>query len=180
VSYFTTRDLAAVVTSAALWTVLNMLISPVLWQMTHTPFLCDLLAFTSLILVIWWTRKFGAASLTGLIVTVLTLMLTPTAFQMLGFLVASILFDVLTKAVGYKRCFEHPILGSAILILISFLCAGVAGTLIGSFIMGFKTLLAILAFSGLHAVGGLIGGVLGVVIVRALMVRKVELLVNGS
>ena len=179
-SYFTTRDLAAVITCAALWGVLNMLISPIFWQVTHMPFLCDLLAFTSLILVIWWTRKFGAVSLTGLIVSVLTLVLRPTAFHMLGFIVGSFLFDILTRAVGYKKPFESALFGSVTLILFSTLCAGVAGTVIGSFFMGLKMLPAIVAFSGLHAVGGLIGGVLGVVLVRALMVRKASLLVSNA
>jgi hypothetical protein len=144
------------------------------------PFLCDLLAFSSLIIIVWWTRKLGAASLTGLIVSILTIVLRPTAFQMLGFIVASILFDILTRGVGYKRLLEHRLVGSAILVLISLLCGGVAGAIIGSFFMGFKTLVAVLTFSGLHALGGLIGGVLGVVLVRALMTRKVSVLLNSG
>ena len=171
--YFTTRDIAAIAASAALWAILNILISPIFWQVTHMPFLCDLLAFISLILVIWWTRKFGSASLTGLVVTVLTLMLRPGAFQMLGFIVASILFDVFTRAVGYRNCFESGLRGSLILVLFSTLCAGAAGSIIGIFFMGFNTATAILAFAGLHAVGGIIGGVIGSILVGALTRRKV-------
>jgi hypothetical protein len=137
------------------------------------PFFCDFLAFTSLILVIWWTRKFGSASLTGLVVAVLTLMLRPEAFQMLGFVAASILFDILTKAVGYKNPFESGLHGSLILVIFSTLCAGVAGTIIGAFFMGFNTAAAILTFASLHAVGGVVGGVIGAVLVGALMRRKV-------
>ncbi len=171
--YFTTRDVAAVAASAALWGILNILISPIFWQVTRMPFMCDLLAFISLILVVWWTRKLGSVSLTGLVVTALTLTLRPDALFMLGFIVASILFDVLTRAVGYKNSFESGLSGSLILILFSTICAGIAGAIIGSFFMGFSTAAAILTFAGLHAVGGIIGGTIGAVLVTALMKRKI-------
>jgi len=171
--YFSTRDVAAIAASSALWGILNVLISPIFWQVTGMPFMCDLLAFISLVLVIWWTRKFGSASLTGLVVTVLTFMLRPGAFFMLSFIVASILFDVLTRAVGYENSFESSLRGSLILVLFSTLCAGIAGTIIGIFFMGFSAATAILTFAGLHAVGGVIGGTIGAILVRALVRRKV-------
>jgi len=172
-AYFTTRDVAAIAASSALWGILNILISPIFWQVTGMPFICDLLAFISLILVIWWTRKFGSASLTGFTVTALTLVLRPGAFFMLAFIVASILFDVLTRAVGYRSSFESGVRGSLILVLFSTLCAGVAGSIIGSLFMGFSTAVAVLTFAGLHAVGGVIGGTIGAILVGALMRRKV-------
>lgn len=172
-AHFTTRDIAAIAASAALWGILNVLISPIFWQVTRMPFMCDLLAFISLILVIWWTRKFGSASLTGLVVVALTFTLRPDAFFMLGFVVASIFFDVLTRAVGYKNSFESGVRGFLILILFSTLCAGIAGSIIGSFFMGFNTVVAILTFAGLHAVGGIIGGIIGAILVGALMKRGV-------
>jgi len=107
------------------------------------------------------------------VVTALTLTLGPGGFHMLGFIVASILFDVLTRGVGYKFPFESGLRGSLILILFSILCAGVAGTIIGAFFMGLNTATAILTFAGLHAVGGVIGGVIGAILVKALMRRKV-------
>ena len=70
-TYLNTRDITAIVMCGALWAVLNNTFAPIFWQLTHMPFLCDFLAFTSLILVTWWTRKFGAASLTGIIVTII-------------------------------------------------------------------------------------------------------------
>ncbi len=170
--YFTSRELTTIAVVAAFWTALNRLISPFFWQLTHLPFMCDLLAFVSLILVLWWTRKIGSAALTGLIVTALTLILQPTAFQMAGFIVASILFDLIIRAVGYDVCFEKPIRGSFALIVSSVFCAAVAGMIIGVFTMGFRTAQSIGIFSGLHGVGGLIGSVLGVTITRALTARK--------
>jgi len=172
--YFTARDIAAIAVCSALWGVLNTLLSPIFWELTRMPFLCDLLAFTVLILAIWWTGKFGAASFVGVIVTVMTLMLRPTAFHMTGFLVASVVFDVATRALGYKRLFQSPVVGSAVLSVFSVLSAGISGTIIGSFFMGFKTQEAILSFAGLHAFGGLIGGMIGVITVRALIARRVR------
>lgn len=168
-TYFSSRDIAAIALCAALWAVLNTLITPIFWQMTHMPFLCDLLAFVSLILVTLWTRKLGSASITGLIVTALTLILRPGAFHMLGFIVASIVFDILTKIVGYTNCFDKPLRGALTMLLFSIICAGLAGGIIGSFFMDFKALPAILTFAGLHA----IGGVIGIILVRALTARKI-------
>jgi hypothetical protein len=104
----------------------------------------------------------------------MTLMLRPTAFHMTGFLVASVVFDVATRALGYKRLFQSPVVGSAVLSVFSVLSAGISGTIIGTFFMGFKTQEAILSFAGLHAFGGLIGGIIGVITVRALIARRVR------
>jgi DtxR family Mn-dependent transcriptional regulator len=58
------------------------------------PFLCGLLAFAALMLVAWWMRRLGAASLTGIVFGVLSFILRPGAFFNLAFVVAAIAFDV--------------------------------------------------------------------------------------
>ena len=168
--YFNTRDITAIVMCGALWAVLNNTFAPIFWQLTHMPFLCDFLAFTSLILVVWWTRKFGAASLTGLIVTVLTLALR-SGFHMLSFMAASILFDVLTRLIGYDNCFERPLPSAISMVSFSIACAGVAGLIIGSVFMSLNPIWAVIAFAAKHAVGGVIGGIFGLILVNALKVR---------
>lgn len=174
VPYFTTRDLAAVAVGSSFWAVLNVLISPIFWELTRMPFLCDLLAFLSLTVVVWWTGKLGTASLTGLVVTAMTLVLRPGAFHILGFAAASALFDVATKGIGYSNCFEKATRSVVCIVSLSLLSAGVAGAIIGTLFMGFKTMPAILTFSGLHAIGGGIGGMMGVTVVRALIARKIQ------
>jgi len=169
-----TRGVTAVAVCAALWAVLNALISPFFWQLTHMPFLCDLLAFAALMLVAWWTRRLGAASLTGIVFGVLSLILRPGAFFNLVFVVAAIAFDLLTRAVGYDRMFNKPLVGSITAVLISVVCAALAGLMIGALFMGFTTFPAILAFAGLHAIGGLIGGVVGAGIITTLKARRIE------
>jgi len=135
------------------------------------PFLCDLLAFTTLILVGWWTRKFGVISLTGLLVTGLTFMLQPNAFQMIGFAFASVLFDIMIKIIGYRNSFDKFASSTLILLSFSTVCALIAGLIIGSIVMRVTTILGILTFAGLHAIGGLIGGIIGLILVTALKTR---------
>jgi hypothetical protein len=169
-AYFNTQDIIAIVMCAALWAVLNNTLSPIFWQMTNTPFLCDFLAFTSLILVAWWTRKFGAISLTGLIVTLLTFVLQGD-FHMLGFMAASILFDILTRAIGYSNCFEKPLPSTISMISFSSICAGAAGLIIGSIFMNLNPIGTVIAFATTHAVGGIIGGIFGLILVNAVKIR---------
>ena len=167
--YFSTRDIVAIVICAALWAVLNSTLAPVFWAATHLPFLCDFLAFTSLILVTWWTRRLGAASLTGLLVTALTLAFRPGATQMIGFAVASIAFDILTRTAGYRNCLDKPLPTVVGLVSFSTICAGLAGLITGSLFMNPKPLITI--FAGLHATGGFIGGVIGLILIGALKTR---------
>jgi len=168
-TYFNSRDIVAIVMCAAIWAVLNNTLAPIVWQMTHVPFTCDLLGFVSLILVAWWTRRFGAASLTGILVTVLTLMFRPSETHMIGFTVASILFDILTRTVSYRNSFDKPLPSTLSLISFSTICAGIVGLIIGSFFLDIK--IALEVFAGMHAGGGFIGGIVGLVLVRALTVR---------
>ena len=170
-TYFKTRDIVAIIMCTAFWGALNLTVAPVIFQMTRLPFTCDLLGFVTLTLVTWWARKLGAASLTALLVAALTFALRPNALYMLGFIAASILFDILTRLVGYQNSIEKPLPSIVSIISFSTTCAGVAGLIIGRFFLEFP--MALELFAGLHATGGFIGGVVGVTIIRALMARKV-------
>lgn len=172
-SYFNTRDVVAIAMSAAYWAIFNNTLSPIFWRMTHLPFLCDFFAMVSLIIVAWWTRKFGTVTITGLLVSALTFMLQPNAFQMLGFIGASFLFDVLTRTIGYKSVFDRPLPSTFALVSLSVLSAWFAGLTIAFIVMNMASLSGALVFSGLHATGGLLGGVIGIIIVRALNTRMI-------
>jgi len=172
--YFTTRDLMAVTVCGALWAILNALVSPIFWQLTHMPFPCDLLGFISLTLVVWWTRKLGTATLTGVVVAALTLILNPAAFHIFAFMAASILFDVATKGVGYSNCLDRAVVSMVYIVFFSTLSAGLAGAIIGSIFMDIRTLTGVLLFAGLHAVGGALGGAIGFIVIRALAARRIH------
>lgn len=172
--YFQTRDLAGIVIFAALWGVLNVTISPAFFQMFHLPFACDLIGFSALILATWWTRKLGTATFVGLIALIINMMVRPTALHFFGFFAASIVFDLLTFFSGYKRIFRKRLAGSITLFAISVFSAAVAGLIIGSFFMPPQALTSwggMAGWAGLHAVGGIIGGAVGVTLMNALTVR---------
>ena len=175
-AYFTSRDVAAIALCSALWGVLNATLSPFFFQVFHLPFLCDLIGFASLILAIWWTRKFGTATVVGLIATVINFMFRPDAFFFLGFTLASFVFDVLTRLLGYKNSFEKPVTGTVSLVLISIFSAAVAGSTIGLFFMQAPALASwggVLGWAALHAVGGVIGGFIGAPLATALTKRGI-------
>ena len=92
---------------------------------------------------------------------ILSLVLRLGSLFVLGFVVASAVFDLLTRAVGYARLFTKTKFGSLNAIAISIVSAALAGAIIGGPFMNFTTPTAVVAFAGLHAVGGLIGGAIG-------------------
>lgn len=176
-AYFTSREIGAIAMSAAIWSILNVTISPIFWQMTHLPFFCDLVGFTCLILATWWARKLGTTTLTGIIATILNLFLRPAALHFLGFTAASIFFDIASKAIGYRHLFgENSTRNFIGLVGLSTLSGVIAGTIIGSFFMDPRVLTnmgGLLFFIGLHTTGAFIGGILGFGLVKALEIRKV-------
>ena len=176
-TYFSTKNIAAIALSASLWAVLNWLVAPIFWQLTHLPILCDMIGTSLLVLTIWWTRKPGAASLMGLVATVLNFFLRPGALHFLGFTVASIVFDVAAVMLGYKSSLDRGLISSVILVMISLLSTIVAGIIICTFFMNpmflSKMFGGVAFFAGLHGVGGIFGGSLGMIIIRGLERRKV-------
>jgi hypothetical protein len=174
--YFTSRELAGITMFAALWGVLNVTVSPIVFQMFNLPFLCDVIGFSSLILAVWWVRKLGTATFVGFIALIINILVRPTAFHFFGFFAASIMFDILAFFSGYNRLFEKRLYGSVSLFTISVLSAAVAGLIIGSFFMETVALNrwgGVLVWSGLHVVGGAIGGAIGVSLMNALIIRGI-------
>jgi len=175
-TYFTTRDVAAMAMCAALWSVLSITIAPIFWKLTHMPFLCDMIGTASLILALWWARKLGAVTVTGAIATVLTLALRPEATHFFGFTTASVIFDALARLIGYRNCLDRPIPSVISLLFISIASTAVAGLIIGILFMSPPMIAAmggLVLFAGLHALGGAIGAAVGLTLVRALEARIV-------
>ncbi len=174
--HFGPRELAGIILFAALWGILNVTISPAFFQVFHLPFACVLIGFSALILVVWWTKKIGAASFVGFIALIINLLIRPTALQFFGFFAASIVFDVLTFVLGYRRIFRKRLLGAIILFTVSVISAAVAGGMIGLFFLSPLVLASwggLLGWAGLHALVGIIGGIIGLVLMNALSVRGI-------
>jgi hypothetical protein len=178
VTYFNTKQVAAIVMCSALWGVLNSIFSPMFFSLTHLPLLCDLIGFAVLTFAAWWIRKFGAIITIGLISTIVNFAINPQALTFLGFTGAAFVFDFVAGLMGYNRIFTRPLRSSASAISISILSAAVAGFLIGEFFMATPALSAwggVIGWAGLHAVGGVIGGTIGAGLVIGLVSRKVAL-----
>lgn len=174
-AYFTSKHIAAITISAALYGVLSAYVAPIFWNATHLPFFCDTLGVFAFILVLWWVRKFGAVTMTGIIATIITLALNPYSTQFFGFTAASIVFDILTRLVGYKNSLGKHVLSIITLLFVSFVSTTTAGVIIGSIFMNpaFLTTLfgGIAFFAMLHAAGGVAGAIVGIVLTKTLSAR---------
>jgi hypothetical protein len=178
-AYFNTRDIAAIAICAALWGVLNTLFSPIFFRMFGLPFLCDLIGFSVLILATWWIRKFGAITIIGLIATAINFALGGNIF-FIGFTAASIFFDLTTRLIGYNNSFKKPAYTTISMMIVSIASAALAGYIIGIFFMAAPVMInsgGVLGWTGLHMIGGVIGGAIGTFLIVALTTRKV--MANG-
>jgi len=177
-AYFNTKQLAAISMSAALWAILNVLVAPAFWNLTHLPILCDLIGVSLFILTAWWAGKLGSVALMGGVTTVLNLTLQPGSFHFLGFTVASIVFDAGLYFAGYDKAFGKGIKTWVITLGLSLVSTLIAGILIGSLFMApaflVNTYGGVAFFAALHGVGGLCGGALGMIIVEGVSRRGIS------
>ena len=85
-------------------------------------------------------------------------------------------FDASAWLLGYSKRLELGLLSVVGLVALSFLSTLVAGFIIGNFFMNpmFLTKMfgGILFFAAIHGAGGIIGGTLGIIIVKGLEARK--------
>jgi len=176
-TYLNSREVAAIALFSALWGVLNSIFAPIVFRMFGLPILCDMVGFAVLTLTVWWIRKFGAATVVGLIATVVNFVFNPYGFHFLGFTVASIVFDITARLIGYDRCLKKPLFVTVSMLSVSVLSAAVAGLIIGTFFMVAPALVrwgGVLGWAGLHAAGGVIGGFIGITLVTGLSTRGVR------
>jgi hypothetical protein len=172
--YYGSREIAAIALFSALWGVINSIFSPIVFQMFGLPILCDMLGFSVLSLTVWWVRKPGAATMVGLIATVINFVFNPGGVFFLGFTVASVVFDAVTFPLRYDRYFRKASITSILLLCASVLSASVAGWIIGTYFMVAPALAkwgGVLGWAGLHAIGGVVGGSIGAALVLGLAAR---------
>lgn len=113
----------------------------------------------------------------GIVATMLNFVLRPGTFHFLGFTAASIVFDAAAVIIGYRNSLDRGLVSSVILVANSLVSTCVAGVIIGSLFMDpmflSKMFGGVAFFAVLHGAGGLIGGALGVTIVKGLGLRGV-------
>ena len=176
VPYYNSRDVAAIALSSALWGVLNSIFSPIVFNMFGVPILCDMIGFAVLSVTVWWVRKFGAAALVGLIATVINFIFNPAGVFFLGFTAASIVFDIVAWLPRYDVYFKKTSRTAISLFSVSVLSAAVAGFIIGTYFMAGPALArwgGVIGWTGLHAVGGVIGGFIGIGLIAGLVARGI-------
>lgn len=176
-TYFDSHEVAAIALFSALLGVLNSIFAPIVFRMFGLPILCDMIGFAVLTLTVWWIRKFGATTVVGLIATVVNFIFNPYGVHFLGFSAASIVFDITAKLIGYDRIFKNSLFVTVSMLFVSVLSAALAGLIIGTFFMAAPALArwgGVLGWAGLHAVGGVIGGFIGITLVTGLAARGVR------
>ena len=174
-AYFNSLDMSAIAICGALWGVLNILFAPFFFSATGMPFLCDLIGFAVLIVGAWWIRKPGFLTIVGLIATIINLILG-AGIQFLGFLAASAFFDVALTVIGYGRVFKKSAFTAVSMMIVTTVSAAVAGTVIGALFMSGAALSqwGVVGWAGLHVIGGVIGGFIGISLVLALKKRRIN------
>jgi hypothetical protein len=136
-----------------------------------------MIGFASLSLTFWWVRKFGAVTIIGLIATLINFIVNPGGIFFLGFTAASIVFDLASSSLGPKRMFRNTAVAITCLLLISIGSAAFAGLVIGNFFMATPALAAwggVWGWAGVHGVGGIIGGLIGITVIMTLVSRKIQ------
>lgn len=176
-AYFNSRDVAAMAALSVLWGVLGSTFAPIVFRMTGLPILCDAIGFAVLVLAVWWVRKLGAATVVGIVATLINFMFNPGGAHFLGFTAASAAFDGIARGIGYGRSFKGHLSTAASMLPTSIASAAVAGAIIAAFFMAAPALArwgGPLGWVGLHAAGGAVGGAVGVGLVAALAARGVR------
>lgn len=175
---FNSKELTAIALSASIWAVINAVVGPAFWNLTHLPILCDMLGVATLSLTVWWVRKPGASVIVGLIATLISFTVNPTGITFLGFTGATFVFEALILVIGNKRILENGYTGWGLLLLASVLSTATAGVIIGTFFMNPNFLAAtfggLLVFSAIHGMGGVIGSVVGVLLIKSLESRNIS------
>jgi hypothetical protein len=175
--YLNSREVAAIALLSALWGVLASVFAPIVFRVMGLPILCDMIGFAVLTLAAWWIRKLGAVSMVGVIATLINFIFNPGGVHFLGFTAASMVFDAVSRLIGYERSFRSPSSASVSMLLVSVLSAAVAGFIIGTFFMAAPALArwgGVIGWVALHAVGGAIGGVVGVILIISLSARGIR------
>jgi hypothetical protein len=138
------------------------------------PIIHSVIIFLTLLLVTWATGQYGAASAVGIIGSAIVL-LAGGPLPVLGFAVASLLFDLILIANRHKLDMKPANL--AIAVLATIVCSYFAGVINGILILKLPLMFVVTVWGGWTVVGGIIGVVITLPIIGALEkahVKKVK------
>jgi hypothetical protein len=151
--HFTTVDIALVSVFCAFWVVLNLTVAPISFRLIGLPIIHDLITFFTFLIVTWATGKFGTTSFVGVVGAIIVSLIGGPP-PVIGFAVASVLFDILMIANRHK--INMKIYNTATTAVATMVSAYFAGVLIGVLFMS-RSLDWALTFWGVwHLIGGII------------------------
>ncbi len=166
-----TRALSIAAIFGALWGVINSLVAPYIFRATRLPIFCDIVGSVSLLAAMYVARRPSVGTLTGISATVVTLVLRPGAFYFLGFTLASMVLDSLASFAGYNKVFERRY--APVLVALCTVSMAVAGLVIGAVFMAPCDIAFAATWSGLHALGGFLGALVALPVLKGLEARLV-------
>ena len=171
---FATTNIALIGIFSALWVALNLTVAPLGFTLTHLPTIHSAIIFVTLLLAAWATGQYGAASLVGIIGSVIVV-LAGGPLPVLGFVPAAIIFDVFLLLSHHKVNLKPINVGTAV--LASLVCAYVAAIVNGVIILNLQLMFTLTFWAGWNILGAIIGFAIAFPIIVALEkaeVRKVK------
>jgi hypothetical protein len=171
---FATTNIALIGIFSALWVALNLTVAPLGFTLTHLPTIHSAIIFVTLLLVTWTTGQLGAASLVGIIGSVIVVF-AGGPLPVLGFVPAAIIFDLLLLLSHHRVNMKAVNVGIAV--LSSIICAYVAAVVNGLLILSLEPVFTFTVWAGWNILGVVIGFAIALPIIAALEkaeVRKVK------
>jgi hypothetical protein len=171
---FATTNIALIGIFSALWVALNLTVAPLGFTLTHLPTIHSAIIFVTLLFVAWATGQYGAASLVGIIGSVIVV-LAGGPLPVLGFVPAAIIFDLIFLLSHHKVNLKPVNVGIAV--LASLVCAYVAALVNGLLILHLEPVFTFTFWAGWNILGAVIGFAIAFPIIGALEkaeVRKVK------
>ena len=173
--YLSTIDLALVSFFSAFWIALNFTVAPIGFRLFGLPVVHSIIAFLTLLLTVWATGKYGAATIVGMVGSAIVL-LAGGPLPVIGFAASSILFDAILIANRHK--INRKLYNTAIVLVATVICSYFAGVINGVLILNLKPVqFAVTIWAGWTVVGGLIGLAVTLPVIAALEkadVKKVK------
>lgn len=165
-------NIALISIFSALWVVLNLTIAPLGFAIFHLPVVHSLIIFFMLVLVIWATGQYGAASAVSIIGSAIVVLANPQVLPVLGFIPAAFLFDLVLLINHHRVNLKAVNIG--IVVLATVVCAFVAAVVNGIVILNLALMFTLTVWAGWNVLGGIIGVVIALPVVGVLEKAQVK------
>jgi len=173
---FNTRNIALISIFGALWIALNLVAAPISFSLTGLPVIHVFLVYFVLLLVVWATGEFGAASFVGLVGSAIVL-LAGGPLPMFGFAAGSVLFDSIL-------ILNHHILTTknssiAIAVIATIVSSYVAGNINGLLILNLPLAFSATIWSGENLAGATLSLIVALPTINFLEKAKIRQIISN-